>query len=271
MASSFWFCLSITAFAVVRSERTRRVCDLSTDTCHELEVDPKQQTLGQQLLWKQTEVYGLTQLSYSEDSAAQSIKIYNPNDAVYDYYWFDQQRQKGIFKGRLRPQSQTATNSYRGHIFYFTATGTDDEVHRITVTKNVNDYIIPPTDDKLTHPFYLKLQEKQAFYADYFRENGYPWLSFYNRPKPELFMFNKEGTDAIGTVYSIESEHSFWHCIPDQALSAAAQSALCQSQGTISVNVEVISSAPKMFVIEHIISDAEVEMVNVHSRMFQSG
>ena len=129
------------------------------------------------------------------------------------------------------------------------------------MTKNVNDYIIPPTTDKLNDPFYLKLQEKKAFYAEYFKETGYPWLTYYNRPKPTLFMFNKEGTDPIGTIYTVSSPHSFWHCIPDDGLSVQAQSALCQSEGDISVNVEVISTTPRMFVIEHIISDTEAAMV----------
>lgn len=69
---------------------------MSSDTCQEIEYD--EETLGQKLLLKQTEFYHLNSLSYSEDSAAQSIKIYNPNDITYDYYWFDPGRNKGILQ-----------------------------------------------------------------------------------------------------------------------------------------------------------------------------
>ena len=69
---------------------------MKDDVCTVEPIDPNVESLGQKLLRKQTEVYGLTKLSYSEESAAQSIKIYNPNDMVYDYYWFDHGRNKGI-------------------------------------------------------------------------------------------------------------------------------------------------------------------------------
>ena len=155
----------------------------------------------------------------------------------------------------------TATNSYRGHIFYFTEPGTDNEVHRITVAKNVNDYIIPPTEDVKKDPFYQKLKEKQVFFEDYFQRTGNSWISSYNRPPPVLFMYNKDEVDAIGTVYNIKSSHGFWTCMPDQSLSLNDQKAACQSTEDISVSVEVISVKPKMFVIEDIISEAEGEMV----------
>ena len=80
---------------ISQAATTRRVCDVASSTCEEVEVDPDEQTLGQKLLAKQTEVYHLDSLSYSEDNAAQSIKIYNPNDQIYDYYWYDEHRSKG--------------------------------------------------------------------------------------------------------------------------------------------------------------------------------
>lgn len=155
----------------------------------------------------------------------------------------------------------TATNSYRGHIFYFTKTGTQDEVYRITVTKNINDYIIPPTKDKLTSSFYLKLKEKKEFFSNYFNENGIPWLASYGRPEPVLFMYNKDVTDDIGTIYNIKSKHGFWNCKPDKSLNKNEQIELCQNKQDININIEVISQEPKMFVIENIINNLEAEMV----------
>lgn len=71
-------------------------CDRDTETCTVREVEFDEPSLGQKLLTKQTELYHLNQLSYSDDSAAQSIKVYNPNNEVYDYYWYDPSRDKGI-------------------------------------------------------------------------------------------------------------------------------------------------------------------------------
>merc|ERR1712228_374276 len=213
---------------------------MGTETCTLRYVESDEPSLGQKLLTKQTELYHLNRLSYSEDSAAQSIKIYNPNNEIYDYYWFD---------------------SYRGNIFYFTESGTDNEIFRITVAKNVNDYIIPPTEQAKNEPFYQKLKEKQVFFEEYFKRTGTPWISSYNRPSPILHMYNRNEVDDIGTVYNIKSTHSFWHCIPDKSLTAKQQSDECQSTEDISVSIEIISVKPKMFVIKDIVSESEAEMV----------
>jgi len=250
--SSFFLLLSSLLIIITQSV-TKRICDVETDTCLETESD--EETLGQKLLEKQSKFYGLNHLSYSEDSAAQSIKVYNPNDITYDYYWFDTYRNKGIYKGKLRPQGMTATNSYRGHIFYFTLSGTENEIYRITVAKNVNDYIIPPNNDKIKKDkFYLKLKEKQVFYEKYFKETGFPWLSSFGRPEPVLFMYNKQGLDEVGTIYNIKSKHGFWNCVSEQISS-------CQDTNEVSVNIEVISTKPKMFIIENIINNIEAELV----------
>eukprot|EP01084_Bolivina_argentea_P288796 495738_1 len=241
-------------------------CDSDTGTCA-ANANDNTLTLGQKLLRKQTELYHLNQLSYPEETAAQSIKIYNPNPETYDYYWFDTYRNKGIYKGRLRSMGMTATNSYRSHIFYFTEQGTDNEIYRITVTKNINDYIIPPSDENIKQqPFYIKLQEKIDFFQDYFERTGAPWISSYNRPPPVLHMYNENATDEIGTIYNIKSSNSFWKCIPDSSLSKQEQIQECQGTNDVSINIEVVSVTPKMFVIENIISESEAELVKQVAR-----
>ena len=165
----------------------------------------------------------------------------------------------GIFKGRLPPKQLRATNSYVGHIFYFTKEGNEaDEIHRITVTRGQNDYLMPPTEKAKKHPFYIKFKEKQDFYENYMKETGRAWLSGYKRPPPITHMWS---ADNIGDIHSITSKHGFWHCIPDESLNEKEQREQCQSTDDINVNIEVIQRTPKMFVIENIISDAEADMV----------
>ena len=41
------------------------------------------------MLKKQSDFYHLHSLSYPDEIAAQSIKVYNPNDIIYDVDWFD--------------------------------------------------------------------------------------------------------------------------------------------------------------------------------------
>eukprot|EP00485_Elphidium_margaritaceum_P016540 CAMPEP_0202728676 /NCGR_PEP_ID=MMETSP1385-20130828/185748_1 /ASSEMBLY_ACC=CAM_ASM_000861 /TAXON_ID=933848 /ORGANISM="Elphidium margaritaceum" /LENGTH=443 /DNA_ID=CAMNT_0049394927 /DNA_START=21 /DNA_END=1352 /DNA_ORIENTATION=+ len=246
---------------------TRRVCNIDEDVCEEVKVDPNAPpTLGQKLLQKQTEFYHLNKPSYSEESAAQSIKIYNPNDVAYDYYWFDSHQKKGIYKGKLRPKRMTATNSYIGHVFYFTRVGTQEEVHRITVIKHENSYILPPTEEAKQSEFYTQLIERRTFYDDYFKRKGVPWLSSYARPPPILFMYNKEKTDPIGTIYSISSEHGFWHCIPDASADVDDQMEQCQDEGTITVDIESISNEPRLFAIEGLISKTEAKLIKQIAR-----
>ena len=67
----------------------------STTTCNDDVCEVSEETIGQKLLRKQTEFYHLTKPTYSEDSGAIGIKFHNPNDEVYDMYWYDPGRRKG--------------------------------------------------------------------------------------------------------------------------------------------------------------------------------
>ena len=91
------FLLITIALIFIAETAIQRQCDPESGVCSEIDIETNGLSLGQKLLEKQTEFYHLNKLSYSEDSAAQSIKIYNPNDATYDYYWFDTYRNKGNY------------------------------------------------------------------------------------------------------------------------------------------------------------------------------
>ena len=67
----------------------------ATETCNEEVCEVSTETLGQKLLRKQTEFYHLTTPVYASGSSAIGIKFHNPNNEVYDMYWFDPRRSKG--------------------------------------------------------------------------------------------------------------------------------------------------------------------------------
>ena len=94
--SSVWFFIVWLLF-VYSHAAVERICDPDNEdgVCEEIVIHSDEETLGQKLLQKQSEFYHLNKLSYSDDNAAQSIKIHNPNHETYDYYWFDPNRNKG--------------------------------------------------------------------------------------------------------------------------------------------------------------------------------
>ena len=169
------------------------------------------ETLGQYLLRKQT-----VSKKSSTYSSAMSIRMVNPNNKYYDVYWYagPSRTPSRIYKGPIKPHSLRSTNSYRGHVFYFTERGAkpEDELWRFKVTKGINIYICEPIEDE-SHPFYLKLKEQKAFYEQYQIDTGRAWIHHYPRPKPFLHIWSV--AEGVGHIHKITTAETLWFCIPD--------------------------------------------------------
>eukprot|EP00486_Rosalina_sp_Unknown_P007558 CAMPEP_0201576684 /NCGR_PEP_ID=MMETSP0190_2-20130828/22626_1 /ASSEMBLY_ACC=CAM_ASM_000263 /TAXON_ID=37353 /ORGANISM="Rosalina sp." /LENGTH=350 /DNA_ID=CAMNT_0048007831 /DNA_START=62 /DNA_END=1111 /DNA_ORIENTATION=+ len=188
-----------------------------------------------------------------------SIRMVNPNNKYYDVYWFNEYRNPSrIFKGPIKPKSLRSTNSYEGHVFYFTERGAnpEDELWRFKVTKGQNMYIFDPVLDD-TDPFYVKVKEQKDFLEQYQKNNGYAWIHHYPRPKPFLNMWSAQG---IGQIHKINTEETFWNCIPDN-FKNNEQASACRDEGSMEMKIEVISQEPRIFVIENVMSDTEAQLI----------
>lgn len=88
---------------------------------------------------------------------------------------------------------ETTTNSYDGHVFFFTAAGNKkEEVARIKI--EADTVLYPIRDEKLPAPSSVmeKSEREEAFGREYLKRTGIKWRHYFGddgpRPPPVLNM-----------------------------------------------------------------------------------
>lgn len=127
-----------------------------------------------------------------------------------DYYYDD--GRDGIYQGRLRLGGESTTNTYEGHVFYFTRVGKKDSVlARFTMNRDTVTYVV--TDPKSLPPRHLQEQvdKEKAFTKSYRERTGLHWRHYYGpdgpRPPPILHMWEAQ---SVGQVHRVESTEGHW-------------------------------------------------------------
>eukprot|EP01038_Epipyxis_sp_PR26KG_P009004 gene9004-12146_t len=168
--------------------------------------------------------------------------------------WYDNGR-GGNEQGHLTLGQETTTNTYDGHVFFFTEFGKKDNlIGRYRMHHDQALYIIEDPKRPPPHDLKKRTQEEVEFMDAYFNRTGILWRHFYGlngpRPKPTHFMWP---ANQVGEVHAVQSNNGFWLC--------EGQPKECQSQDPIEISLEVISVKPKAFVISQFLSDFEVESI----------
>lgn len=199
----------------------------------------------------------LNSQSRSNEPEPIGIKIKNPRNEVIDYYWWSPNDRKGIYQGKIMPYSVTATNSYIGHIFYFTKNKQDEEFFRINVVRNENLYLLPP--DNPQDPRYLEMLKEMNFMKDYLNRTGKPWLAHYPRDPPKLYMWDADFKDQ---VHQVESNNGYWTCLPTTNKHVTEEERKkCQSESEILFNLTVLETEPRVFQINNFLSENECDLI----------
>lgn len=168
--------------------------------------------------------------------------------------WFDDGG-GGTPQGTLRPEQDSTTNAYEGHVFFYTEHGKKSpEIGRFRVHKNQVLYLIRDDGFPPTKEFEDYTDAEMAFMSKYKNETGVDWRGFYgkNGPRgpPILHMWPAE---RIGQVHRVNSSHGKWSC--------SGPASRCQDADPVQLDIEVISRKPRAFVIENFLSDFEVESI----------
>lgn len=189
----------------------------------------------------------------SQSCAAKFRSLSQRNLAIY---WDD--GKDGIFQGLLKPGQTTQSNSYIGHKFFFTEERDKTNViGRVTIDRDVilnviRDELFPLSDN---HPVMSHTLKEEAYDREYMLKNdGMRWRHFYGqngpRPPPTLNMWP---ADAIGNVHEVNSSNGYWQC---DGISMD-----CQETTPITAKLEVVSTRPKVFIIENFLSDHETDHI----------
>ena len=98
-------------------------------------------------------------------------------------------------------------------------------------------------------------RDEAKFMEEYYQRTGILWRQYYDpvngpRPPPVLYMWP---ADRIGDVHSVVSHQGQWLC--------AGTAAECQSSEPLTMELEVISQAPRAFLIPNFLSDFEASEI----------
>ena len=235
-------------------------------------------------------------------TTAMSVKFKNLSPGC-DYYYDDGRH--GVYQGRLELGGEATTNTYEGHVFFFTKVGDKSVlIARFSMYKDQVTYVI--TDPTSLPPRHMQEQadREREFTKLYFQQKGLHWRHFYGpqgaRPPPVLHMW---GAEEVGQVHRVTSKEGHWrndcqaplvaprpaeeatilNSIGDaittffrgpslQALPAppvpdrAKKNHVCQSRSPVNLELEVISLAPRAFIIENFLSDYEADQIIAKSK-----
>eukprot|EP00924_Labyrinthula_sp_SR-Ha-C_P008514 maker-scaffold_32-snap-gene-2.62-mRNA-1 protein AED:0.05 eAED:0.05 QI:56/1/1/1/1/1/4/24/505 len=168
-----------------------------------------------------------------------------------EIYW-DDGTAKGVYSGVIRYKQDNPTNSYTTHKFKFVDSFSKKLIQTVEIVEGKHFYFIGPLEDdkhEFETKFYAESLKEKKFLEDYYTEHGYPWLSYYPRGKPELFIYP---ADFVGQVHKVKSQISYFH---------DGNGVATQDGKEIDFNIVVASTSPKVFLIENLLSDYEVDHI----------
>ena len=108
-------------------------------------------------------------------SVAMSAKFRCLTPFEVDYYYDD--GGEGTFQGTLSLGKETTTNTYEGHVFFFTRKGKKDEVvNRFPMNMNRSLYIIMDDNHPPPEKYMSLWKQEEQFMEEYYNRTGKQWF-----------------------------------------------------------------------------------------------
>lgn len=202
----------------------------------------------------------VTELKYQRPTEAREkqrrgssvgVKFRNFLRHKVEMYW-DDGSEEGTYSGIVDGLGRTATMSYVGHSFFFKSG--NEQVARFEILPRKHLYIIEPVDVEISKSKqYLETKREEKFMEEYEATTGSPWLSFYPRDVPTLFMWPAA---IVGQQHVVST--SFGYDL---------------SHTPIALKLRVLSHAPqgpRVFHVPELMSRGECDYVLKNARVAQS-
>ena len=202
----------------------------------------------------------LVRMMHGAKSTSVGAKFKSLSSRPLDIHW-DDGKGGSVPQGVLRPGAETTTNTYHGHQFFFTEAGVSNpndkknEVFRAHITMEQSSYLIKDKPEFTIKSDVINLALREAaFQAEYLNRTGIQWRHYFGpngpRDPPKLFMWP---ADKVGQVHKVVARHGYWEC------HGPADD--CQSQAPLDLELEVLSTHPKVFIIDNFFSEYEADAV----------
>jgi hypothetical protein len=121
--------------------------------------------------------------------------------------WYDDGG-AGTEQGHLKLGQETTTNTYAGHVFYFTVQGhKDQELARFTMNPDKVLYVIYDKHKPPPEKLLAATRKEQQFMLEYFNRTGIHWRHYYGptgpRPPPVLYMWPAKEVGAVQVAHGV--------------------------------------------------------------------
>lgn len=185
-----------------------------------------------------------------------------------------------ILMDRIAPYEAVGTSTFPGHQFFFTPEyDRQTAIARFYVTADTKVMVYDPKPDLDTlsadHRAKYQAQLANLDYArDYLVTTKRQWLAMFPRPPPKHFMWS---ADYFFKEHYVETRETHFLKMPSQAELARIHSfegeygranhleprplSVHREPGTRTMTLRTISCSPRVFEIDHFLSDVEVEHI----------
>lgn len=144
-------------------------------------------------------------------TTACAAKFRSLSSRSINMWWED--GQGGLFQGTLQPGQESTTNTYEGHIFFFTdKNNKNDVISRILIKKEVTLYPIEDVNYPAKQEIIEQTKAEVAYNEEYLKKtNGIQWRHYYGpngpRSPPVLYMLPAH---QIGQQHTVTTAYNHW-------------------------------------------------------------
>jgi hypothetical protein len=133
--------------------------------------------------------------------------------AAVDYYYDD--GGEGTLQGSLLMGKEATTNSYEGHVFFFTEKGNKKkEIARFKISRDKVLYVVQDKNKPPPAKYLEALKKEEQFGVEYLNRTGVEWRHYYGpdgpRPPPKLHMWSAK---EVGEKHEVTSTQGINFCV----------------------------------------------------------
>ncbi|CEO97046.1 hypothetical protein PBRA_005650 [Plasmodiophora brassicae] len=164
-------------------------------------------------------------------------------------FWWDAGASKEVEMGALAPGQRFASTTYSDHIWTFRQG-----------TRLVRSVAITPKSERIVYA-----RQDRSGMDEYYRRTGVKWNNIWPRPPVAYHMY---GTDTIGDVDPVVVPYAHWHSTNDDLSKlgndvcgscSRAASDLGAAQENVTIQVETVSTSPRVVRISNFMSSDECD------------
>ena len=185
-------------------------------------------------------------------------------------------KEQGVLQATLAFGEAVGLTAYHGNTFFYTYHNDGKQtIHRMEIKAEQCLYVVREADvdaiqgdhpDEKVQAVLAAAEREEAFLKTYYDQHHTHWYHYYGpqllgsgrgnignvgpRSAPSLFMWPANN---VGEVHSVTSGEGYWSC------DGVARE--CQSEDPVPLQLEVLSTSPKVYIIEDFLSSYECESI----------